>query len=62
MSRIRKIPHLQIQKLNDGTTTFVLVSSLTVHPHVASVNDNAHNQIASPPSTGVKIKLEYANN
>ncbi|CAL5210332.1 unnamed protein product [Lathyrus oleraceus] len=62
MSRIRKRPNLQIHKLNDGTTTLVPVSSSTVHPHVTSVNDNAHNQIASPPPIGVKIKFESPDN
>ncbi|KAL5066660.1 hypothetical protein RYX36_017547 [Vicia faba] len=62
MARIRKRPRLQIQKLNDGTTTFVPVSFSTAHPPVASVNNNAHNQILSPTSIGVKIKLESANN
>ncbi|CAL5210333.1 unnamed protein product [Lathyrus oleraceus] len=62
MFRIRKRPKLQIQKLNDGTTTLIPVSSSTDFPLVASVNDNVHNQIASPALTGVKIKLESTNN
>ncbi|CAK8574408.1 unnamed protein product [Lathyrus sativus] len=57
MSRIRKRPRLHIQKLNDGTTTFLPLSSSTAHPPVP-----AQNQIISPPPTGIKIKLESANN
>ncbi|RHN69194.1 putative transcription factor C2H2 family [Medicago truncatula] len=58
ISRIRKRPRLQIQKLNDGTTTFVPVIACGDKSH-AYVNDDGHNMIAlTPLPNGIKVKSE----
>jgi len=63
ISRIRKRPNLHIQKLNDGTTTFVLGVSCVDQSHAASVNyDNQHMSVPTPPVSGVKVKLKSADN
>ncbi|RHN63965.1 putative transcription factor C2H2 family [Medicago truncatula] len=62
MSRIRKRPDLRFQKLNDGTTTFVPIASVD-QSHAVSVSYNNHNMSApAPPLSGVKVKLEPADN
>jgi len=62
ISRIQKRPRLQIQKLNDGTTTFAPVIACADKSH-ASVNNDDHNMIAlTPLPSGIKIKSEPSNN
>jgi len=63
MSRIRKRPNLQIQNLNDGTTTFVPVVPSVDRSHAASVNyDNQNMSAPACPISGVKDKLEHVDN
>ncbi|XP_024633575.1 probable serine/threonine-protein kinase DDB_G0271402 [Medicago truncatula] len=61
-SRIRKRPRLQIQKLNDGRTTFVPVVACADKSH-ASINNDDHNMISlTPLPSGIKVKSEPSDN
>ena len=63
LSRIRKRPDLQIQKLDDGTTTLVPVIASIDQSHAPSVSyDNPNMSAPAPPLSGVKVKLEPADN
>jgi len=63
MSKFRKRPDLRFQKLNDGTTTFVPIVASVGQSHAASVSyANQDMGSPTPPLSGVKVKLEPADN
>jgi len=63
MSRIRKRPNLRIEKLYNGTTTFVRVVTSVDQSYAAPVNYDNQNVSAPPPLISrVKVQLEPTDN
>jgi len=63
MSRIQKRPDLQIQKLDDGTTTLVPVIASVDQSYAPLVSyDNQNMRAPAPPLSGVKVKQEPTDN